>query len=155
MDFLSAVRSLKDGECEGIKRPNWGNHIIIAEWQTMRWLTGVALELQGQNYLAEDWELVNPKPRMERVEVVRYKVRYDNGELSGCRDFGSEEALLEFCPDAKPRNIARLVGYVEVPIPAKVKRREKIATHDGYGLIWHKDCPKDVEIFAEWTEDTK
>lgn len=44
----------------------------------------------------------------EGGEVVRYKIRYDNGELSGCRDFGSIEALLEFCPDATDRNIIKL-----------------------------------------------
>lgn len=76
--------------------------------------------------ICDVYNMLNPPLEMEDVEVVRYKLVYDDGKLSGCRDFGSVDAVHQFCPDATGGNIVKLTGTYQRPKPQTVERSVNI-----------------------------
>jgi hypothetical protein len=69
MDFISAVKALKEGKCVGIYRSGWnpgGLRIVMSEFEWLRRTDGLIDLLHARDFLTTDWELV-PKPKVKKV----------------------------------------------------------------------------------------
>jgi len=118
MNFLDAVRALQAGECGGIRRNDvmWkytldgdGNLCMLDKDQS------------AGSFLADDWELVNPKPQTVTKEVKRWAVvdektggvHFTSGNIEQC------EVRLPDYPG--PLAIVELTGTYTVEVP-KVRK---------------------------------
>jgi hypothetical protein len=146
MNFLQAVQVLKDGECEGIRKEGWGNWIHAVP-DVLRWGKGGSIgetpQLRTDDLLSDDWQLVNPKPQTEAVEVKRWFCK-------NCERSSQAKYVSGCCSDPC---IVELTGTYERPIPAKVKRREELPAD---AVEWGSRCPSDrtgiVKYYREWEE---
>jgi len=132
MEFSEALSELAGGRCEGIK--------LNAAFKIVFTIEGEDLEPQPSinAMLRDDWELVNPKPMYELVEIVKYySPSYD-----ACY---SDKAIV------LPNDAIKLTGTQKVEIKPKVKIRKEI----GYARHFIGNTtgiPDDAQIFAEWAE---
>ncbi len=68
MDFLEAVRALREGKCVGITRPGWGEDKLVIENGYIKLANKdgtYRLHFADDEILATDWELV-PKPKVKK-----------------------------------------------------------------------------------------
>ena len=110
MNFIEAVRALKEGKCKSISC--WGP-IVTIDLTDLR-TKGLSVE----SILSEQWTLVNPVKQYEEVEVVRYMWKDHNGK----------EKISEVVPFLHPGDyeIIALKGTMKREIKPKVKHREDI-----------------------------
>lgn len=150
MNFLEAVQALANGECEGIRRLGGYATITLSE--------GCLQDCykDARNILANDFILVNPIPKTENREVKRWMIRESDGNITGI-PFATYKQAENYCENCKIENanIIELTGFVEVPIPRKVKRRMDISEVVGCGHFTVNGVliPKDAKTFAEWEEE--
>jgi len=144
MNFVDAVRELKEERCEGIKR----KISIVTLHEGVLCQHGVPVFVDGESIIAEDWELVNPKPQFEEIEVVRWC--WNNGE----REIYSEEKP---CLPPLDYKLIKLTGKRKVEVKPKVKHREELKELLQAGMYAPKLAPfvykgRNVQLFAEWEE---
>lgn len=140
MTFLEAVQSLKDGKCKGIKPDYDGAATYTIHGDCLSLGDGSGMRRSAEDLLG-DWQLVNPKPQTETVEV---KCRicpvceavYNDGNVCPCNTVQLIDAVLTY----------------EAPVKPKIKRREEISG-------WYRDqdslpkrIPYNATVFAEWQE---
>jgi hypothetical protein len=130
MKFEEALGEAFVGRCDGFKRPFWANYLVVEERDLLWDITRATCNIRPVDYLADDYVLVNPKPRTEKREVKGWVVlSKDTGEMTP------------------------FVTTYEVEVPRKVKRREEIQYQ---GTIMVTDGPRPVPVgakfFAEWEE---
>ena len=127
MDFLSAVRALENGECEGIRRVAWlAKDLMLAKSSHLSTVISWNVETDryamptSDNILAYDWELVNPIPLTEEVEVKRWIIR-----SSSLHMFHEKVDAEDFCKHtATPKShIIEMSGVDHVPVKPKVTKR--------------------------------
>jgi hypothetical protein len=155
MNFIEAVQALKDGRGEGIRRTSWSHsdHVVIVR-NELKFKTTANRMFAGciDGLLQNDWQLVNPKPVMETVEVKRWaKVSNKTGSII-C--FGEEDNKPQTA-DFGNYTIFKLTGTYQRPVKEKVKRREEIKLSDS--AEWHiKDADagfgRHGKFFYEWEE---
>lgn len=142
MNFIEAVRELKEGRCTHIKHKRFGNiHGIYEGRETcfcLVWSDGGKLFNNATLMLSEDWELVNPKPQFEEVEIVKWY----------CNICG-KICLSDDIHCGKP--IVKLTGIFKNEIKPKVKHRIKL-THAKHFIALGSAVPLQADIFAEWEE---
>jgi hypothetical protein len=142
MNFLEAVQALANGECEGIKRVGTFFSLHLED-HLLKDNDGDIFQPYLDSILPSDWELVNPKPQYEEVEVVRWlDIRTNITHTMGIDD----EKNLD------PQIWVKLTGTYKREIPRNVKRREEIT---GVGTLHRLDgsrIPKSAKIYAEWKE---
>ena len=74
MNIIEAVQALSAGRGEGLRRQAWqrGAFLEISESESepLIFNCGTTYISYACDFLADDYELVNPKPQTETVEVV-------------------------------------------------------------------------------------
>lgn len=147
MNFIEAVTELKEGRCKGIKRPSFEVLIvpILSRYgnndgaQILAWQGEHSLYLRIEHFLATDWQLVDPVPQTEEVEV---KPAY---RCTNC-DWLSTRKNDKCCN--RPNNVL-LTGTYTREVKPKVKRRELLGTAGVSGIV---SVPDDAKLYAEWEE---
>lgn len=143
MNLIEAVRELKEGRCTHIKHKNFGNIHGIYEGREqiflcLIWSDGGKPFNNATLILSEDWELVNPKPIYEEVEVVKW---YSQSE---------DKIYHEYCT-VIPEDAIKIKFPIKKEIKPKIKRRMQI------GKVKHfignfDTVPADAKLIAEWEE---
>ena len=149
MDFIEAVKALKDGRCTlarlrsvciGFKGDILRCYHSPSDFPEHPSST---FNFHADDYTGDDWQLVNPKPQTETVTVKRWAEMYPDGTMR--RYFPSQ-------PDSDyydPSNIiVELTGTYEAPVKPKTKRREE----RGHGMPRPDHVPMDAKMFYEWEE---
>jgi hypothetical protein len=148
LSFEEAVRALVDKRCDAIetdKPYSIGKICFIWRGGHLQWENGNDANITPHDVLTKRFRLINPKHKTRPVIMKRYKILYDNGELSGQRDFGSIEELMQFCPDAKPHNIIEGVYHCDEPLPEEVTEWEgEVVSIDWVddSIAWVSGLPK-------------
>lgn len=131
LTFLQAVKALKDGMCEGIRRPiQYPDYVSMQQndlkTDVVSYRDSGFLSWVPENYLATDFELVNPKPRTEPVEcdpIWRHKTE--------------KIIYFEEPPASLADNYVRVTGTYQLPIPepepVEVEGVVKMRTESGTG----------------------
>jgi hypothetical protein len=154
MNFLEAVQALEDGRCEGILHTNWVQKLapqfLVIEKNNLTWSGGHEfLGFCVSQMLTNDWQLVNPIPQTETVEVKRF-VNLLTGD---CR----QPHMMDGLKDAN--RWVELTGTYERPVPAKVKHREEIIPRCGDYQVKtsreYRSFTGTERIFREWEEEVK
>ena len=159
MDFLTAVKALQAGECEGIIRDCQKGklHLIISRgrivWSNFRINSALSPEIDW--LLADDWILVNPIPRTETREATTFGVVVDGNvemideEESGCDKWATKYG----------GQVVKLTAPYQVEVKPKVKRRKEIGVMNkgiikrNVGFTQQRECPQmKAKLFAEWEE---
>lgn len=141
MNFLEAVKELKDRRCEGIARSWWvGTVIRLNEDTTLSSLDGTFIS----SFLAEDWELINLKPQYEEVEVVRWLHKHKVNLYSEIEPIHNIEDWIV------------LKGIDRREVKPKVKRREEVTP--GHNWLWKSPDmlakrPENSKCYFEWEEE--
>lgn len=144
MNFLEAVRALKEGKCEGIRRISWQDNVgYIYLYGSNKLFTThgnyFSENVQiASNIIAEDWELVNSVKRYEEVEVVMYMSKKD-------------EAVIVKDVPTYSQNWIKLTGVIKQEIKPKVKHRVVINEH-WEGSRLQDGLADDCVLIAEWEE---
>lgn len=153
MNIIEAVQALKDGLCDGIKRESWSGTILSLSSGIIRQYNGNDTDniRRAENLIGDDWQLVNPKPQTETVEVKRWAKLDKNGNYHG-GTFDKAQAE-RWSDSSKNSFIVELTGTYEKPVKPKVKHREQVFGFEGHfaGGSTFKFSGK-YNIFAEWTE---
>jgi hypothetical protein len=136
MNFIDAVRELSEGRCNKIKRDDTILHIGLGG---MLYIRDVPYLAHITSYL-DDWELVDPVPQFEEVEVVRY-LKESIDETYTFEQLGCPEDLTGYI---------KLTGTYRRKIKPKVKRREEINIEPIHRIFG--DIPKYAKLYAEWEE---
>lgn len=142
MNFIDAGKALKEGKCRAIRRSCWAspNGIRFDSVYEFVYNDNTAVKLDADDFLAEDWELVNPIKQYEEVEVVKWL----NVITNEIFDF----PLIPFSKD-----FIKLTGTIKKEIMLKVKKREEIK--DAIEVISKDRITKIApisKIFLEWEE---
>jgi hypothetical protein len=152
MNFIEAITALKDGLCEGVRRSgktrmlkgnlHWDETGNDDEWDCT--IPGI------ESIIADDWELINPKPQMETITIKQWaKFSVKTG---GLLCIGDEDNKPQSADSANFPVVEGTFTY-ERPVKAKVKRREVVGTFQGYGgHAMRSDIPKNAKLIAEWQE---
>lgn len=127
MNFLEAVRELVEGKCKGIKRPGG---IVRRDKH---------FDIYADSILADDWQLVDPVPQEEEVEVVRWYSPSLNLVFDA-------ESIARAQGDCIP-----LTGTYRRPVKPKVKRRVSLGYVSKTGYIY-EGVPSRAKFYAEWEE---
>lgn len=134
MNLLEAVQKLLDGECRQIKSCTGETHAFI---HAQKDLMVSCAEIIG------GWELVDPTPKMEKVEVYLWWCR-------SCLATQNYEGSGECCN----RPLVKLSGYDTVPVKKQVKRRMLIGlAAKTLAYFQAHAAPPDAQIYAEWLEE--
>jgi hypothetical protein len=156
MNFIEAVRALSNGECAGIRHLNWTQaympqYLIIDNLSPWKWFAWAGnhpfLGFSLSQMLSDDWELVNPTPETEEVEVKRW--------LCSCGNCYGHKVNAQMCKlgiecDGE---VVELVGHYTRPVKRKVKFREEVTDFDEFGLKWNCRHSLGIKFFVEWEED--
>lgn len=149
MNFLEAVQALKDGQCEGvsINKASFCKYSLTRQgWLGMDGEFGMQRSLD--DYLADDWQLVNPRPLTETKEVKRW-LHVQNGLEIGHTD--NQTVAQEWNDNPNyGYAVVELIGTYEAPVKPKVKRREELPR--GNWPLVYSEMSEDTRIFAEWEE---
>jgi hypothetical protein len=153
MNFIEACNELAAGACESIKRKRWmGSGLIINPSGELAFENGAYLPMPI-DFAATDYELVNPKPVMETVEVKIWRVYNPGGSWQSAK---TKETAEELASERPGTRIVELTGVDYVPLPAKVKRREELRfTESARADAFYKagiDFNGPVKYYAEWQE---
>lgn len=155
MNFTDAVRELAEGRCEGIKRNEYAaNH----RYPGQVFVPSSSSSFQMCNkediadILADDWQLVNPKPVMEEVEITAYLTTFDSGDT----DPILSDHVPVF-PFSKGHATQSHTFKYSRPVAKKVKRRELVGAAASvlvdtacFNMESGTGMPDDAKIFAEW-----
>jgi hypothetical protein len=95
----------------------------------------------------DDWELIDPVPQHEEVEVVRWTCISQTGQCYG-QYLSQDEAMTKIA--SVHDQIIKLTGNYQRPINPKVKRREEINIEPIHRIFG--DIPKYAKLYAEWEE---
>lgn len=147
MNFIEAVQILKDGGCEGIKTKSGLVFILLHDgFLEAVESPGTSRGPSDTEAILGDWQLVNPKPQTETVEVrALVTINTHNGLAVELSSIPREPSV--------DRETIELVGTFEREIKPKMKRRERIGAFTGYaGHAMRHDIPKNAPLFAEWEE---
>ena len=153
MNFVEAVRSLRNGECKGIKSPSLSSAVKGYDRTRDQFDNGALCNLS--TYLYDDWELVGLVPQTEDVEVKRWAVIAPSGycEVS----YSSQDIANTKAKDmGTGYHAIELTGHYHRTKPQKVKKRKTITTTfegSNFYLNGLYDIPKGARIFAEWEEE--
>src|SRR5512135_2316022 len=138
MNFIEAVEALKEGRCEAIKpfAKNFGNpyHLKLDETGALiypHYPKGTKLHV---NSICGDWELVNPKPQYEEVEIKRWEIFDKDGEHLTYSHISYKDA----CDHIAVSNggyVVELTGIMRREIKPKLKCRELIGETDSSGVL--------------------
>jgi hypothetical protein len=136
MNFIDAVKELSEWRCRGIKQPVWSGFLdrsLRHSETTKQGISWIALN----SILNDDWQLVDPIPQTEEVEVVRWMSLNGNGYRASL--YTSDN----------PAEWVKMVGTYTREVKPKVKRREKVdmvrAAHHAY---------EGHDLYAEWEDAT-
>lgn len=138
MNFIEAVKALKEDRCKSIRRQGCIYEIVKDKFGILidsRDLSEVTFNCI--NILAEDWELVNPKPVYEEVEVVRYLNTITQRVVSSVSEF----------LDRSNSDWVKLTGTIKREAKPKVKHREEIIKS-----FSEFEYPFNTKFFAEWED---
>jgi hypothetical protein len=153
VNLLEAVQVLKDGRCTEIlsyhKNTYYLNPFTELCWKTEPHRPPDADELLG------DWQLVNPEPQTETVEIDAFVVSY--GDKCGSFHQTRFDAEAAAKGGVKGEVSIGSVSYTREVKP-KVKQREEIEI--GSDAMWHSvhsnsgipDNTKNGHFFYEWEE---
>ena len=121
MNFIEAVKSLQNGECEGIRRSGCSQEYSLGPNSFLKYADCLK-EFDITNtawFLAEDWILVNPKPVTEHCVVKAWKWNYGKApKPHGCPEFTHIDPTAETANSWIP-----LIGTYEREIPRKVRKK--------------------------------
>jgi hypothetical protein len=145
MNFLDAVRELEAGRCKKIisgcitlHEGGEGNRYLLNNADN-----GPLLFLR--DYLADDWELVDPIPQTEEVEVIAWAMLNSEGELCNLRD-------KEPTTDSRHDQFFKLTGTYTREVKPKVKRRELVQIKRNGEVIGDQPIPNTAKFYAEWED---
>jgi hypothetical protein len=148
MNFIEAVKELSEGRCKGIKREEWFYKImLVVKEQFVSMSLPQFVGCTPADYLAEDWQLVDPIPQTEEVEVVRWMCRH-------CETvFPSQDVSAGRPCCWGMGTLIQLTGHYTREVKPKVKRREDVSDwfhgrRDYQGL----QTPDDAKCYVEWEE---
>lgn len=157
MNFIEAVTELKGGRCEGIKRENWRIDkvlILSPHFGGELRFEAVAFINIANDILADDWQLVNPRPLTEEVEVVRWECIHCHHIVQDAGDCDPPDG--NYCCQHHVGHI-KLTGTYTRTIPVKTKRREYVGEAEN---VLEAECDEamrgnygmsaDAKIYAEW-----
>lgn len=157
MNFIEAVQALVDGRCTRIKRSGFGEEFFRNGALGVRECEDNTPVTTTLWLLADDWEMVDPRPQYETVQLERWvQVNLETGMTEG----GLFTAPV---PTGKRFTSVRVTGAYEREVKPKVKRQVELA-------VWSKPVeefkgatrlvsfpdgvPNAVKVFAEWEEDS-
>lgn len=151
MNLTESVKALHDGMCDGVRRASWqrGTFLELDDDVMLAFNCGSPYIPYACDFLADDYELVNPKPQKETVEVKRCILvnKRTGEELS--HDYG-------VIYDGSIYDFVELKGTFHREIKPKVKRREKLKLsaieEDNIRYRHQIPGPSSFGIFAEWEE---
>ena len=155
MDFLSALTELKEGRCEGIKR-KFATNTFYKSHESLDCIVYI------EHMLSNDWQLVNPKPKYEEVEVVQYALVDENGiqqatsnesflmRESGMFNFTEVKLTGTYQKEVKPKVVKRKQIGDENTLYTKIKESDD----DIYNRIY-KSKNSGMKIIVEWEEDAE
>lgn len=153
LTFIEAVEALKEGRCEGIKRPQMDVKIVCVPIKygenagnILAWAGYDTLFMDIDFYSATDWILVDPTPQFEEVEVVRWLTLLPKNDTYTSKTEAEAQVLAERHGGV----VVKVVGTYCREIPTKVKRREEI--HRDCCSINSKNIPFGAKFYAEWEE---
>lgn len=151
MNFTEAVAELAAGRCKGIRRAVW---IPTAAWYPSKKEDGYVGDTMPftkdfDAFLTTDWQLVDPAPQHEDVEVVRSMC--GNCEKIYKTDIEAVGCCFETATCEAP--LIRLAGTYRREVKPKVKRREEIMPDCSVKFACNDIVPTTgVKFFAEWEE---
>jgi hypothetical protein len=153
MNLADGVQSFCDGLCDGFRRKIWqrGTYLVLKERGELSFPDNAYIPYSC-DFLADDYELVNPKPQTETKEVTAWaSVDSTNGRVWS---IGTKERMeIMTSPDSTNLiKIVELTGTYEMPVKPKVKRREEIPIT--CVSITRTDLPTNgnCKFYAEWEE---
>lgn len=97
MDFISAVKALREGKCVGIRRSDWSiaDYWVIKDGYSMKWKIGLdTVHPVFADYLNETWELI-PKPKVKKVVEGWVNVYDLEGRIRFSQRFSSSEGAMD------------------------------------------------------------
>lgn len=156
MDFLDAAIALMEEKCEAIESLVTGEIFKIRNGRLYCNLgcnsnkTPIKQPNIRQPSIREiigNWQLVNPKPIYEEVEVVKNLwIAHDGTEIIA--------ESLDAMPIDSRTQVVKLTGKIKKEIKPKFKHRELIATCDEFGYISGSFTPRraNSKIWEEWEE---
>jgi hypothetical protein len=157
MNFLDAVQALKDGKCGRIRPATYS----ICEYEINKDGDLVLYNSCNKGIIRQaidflnDWQLINPTPQTETVEVKAFGVYREDGYCNGKFDT-MKEAESAGNSFNYPRQIVELTGTYLRSVKPKVKRREEIQLIDGrYQLMNSREYRSVIpgsKFFREWEE---
>jgi len=134
MNFLDAVQALKDGKCNEII--NGSGYTVIKKGTLLFVKESSSMFKPNISAIFCDWQLVDPIPQTETVEVKRWGIIAPSGFCEGTNS--SYDIAVEKATDYGPGySVIELTGTFTRPVPAKVKRREVFnnAYVEGCGVL--------------------
>lgn len=157
MNFIEAVEMLNSRKCKGIKIDTWGKSYIVIDPDGMLTLNnGIYMPMPSD--FSAIWQLVNPIPLIETVEVKQYAA-VDKHNAVHCIQ-PQQERIVSYIEQMKAEQclaLVELTGTYQRKVKPKLKRREEI--NIPYGQEWQwlnpnlvESTPKGVKFFAEWEE---
>jgi hypothetical protein len=147
MKLSEAIIEFKMGRCTAFKRKDLIGTVYINKLEMFEFKDVCGdCSLTSGDILAEDWELVDPKPQYEEVE----EVCYCSIDRLGKHHYSSFPFLpIEGCDQFK------LTGKHKIEIKPKVKRRMFVGESVKNGIFTNyaiASVPPGSSIFAEWEE---
>jgi len=150
MTFTEAVLELIEGRCKGI---------TIDGSYTLRLIDGILYHSRTNHMfipdataIRADWQLVEPVPQVEEMEVVRWECDY-----CGALHRGTYKP--SHCHGCQRSIFIELKGIRQIHIKPKLKRRIEVKAVQ-FEIINKSDEPitiplNDAKCFMEWTEAAK
>lgn len=138
MKFQDALQKLNEGRCKEIRNGDCFYKLASLTKVVINSSTLTPIALSPENFLSEDWQLVNTKPQYEEVEVV---VWYDP-KLNKFYDVDVT---------AQRSGLVKLTGTFKREIKPKVKQRLCVgkARHFIGNML---NIQYDADVYAEWEE---
>lgn len=145
MNFLEAVQALRDAKCEAIRAAHFilihhDGDLYPTHEKDKPWI------FPSQLATRTDWELVNPKPQTETVELSAYK-------CPSCFRLYDNNHPCTICN----KSVVELRGSYEKESKPKVRRRAEIEVigHDNNGNVLLSPTRTNTsydKFYHEWEE---
>jgi len=154
MDFIEAVRELKDGRCKGITTEG-GQVFILVDGGRFLEAVDSPNALRGPSKvdaILDDWSLFDPHPVTEEVEVKRWAVVAPSGlvyDTFSCLENAKKNSL-----SVSGSTIVELTGTHTREVKPKTKRREEVPHTGKVVTASGIDVPFSVSrhVFVEWED---
>lgn len=143
MNFTDAVRELTEGRCEGISCSDCIYENRNGFLNYVNAFVGVMLD--SEDILSDNWELVNPKPEYEEVEVTRYMWKHATSDGIIVEKYSEELPFL--FPNVL---VTKLTGMIKKEIKPKVKMRKEFNNVGDFILCKYGNAPKNAKVILEW-----